>query len=148
MGNGEFVVAQVKENTNNLFRNVLVQTRQQFIGDFLCTTSVSNEFPSGLVAVSKTPRHFSTRYCGPSRFQFFKVLSQVSKEEGTYSQEKKCNMTTTTFNFNNRNYRIQHSLQLTMVEGTVCTALSISASCIIFVEIFPKRCTNRVCLQK
>lgn len=77
----------------------------------------------------KNPRPASTRYCRPIRFQFLKESSTVSIEEERYFKEKISNLQHTVYKSNDKEYKIKHSLQLTMVDGKVCSALSETSSC-------------------
>lgn len=120
-----------------------------FVTSYVPLKLVANR-PSDSITVWKNPRPSSTRYCRPIRFQFLKETSEVSKEEEAYFREKINNLTPITFSFNNRNFRIQHSLQLTMVDGKVRTALSKSSSCKCYICGATPKEMNKidVCLQK
>lgn len=100
----------------------------------------------------KNPRPSSTRYCRPIRFQFVKESSTVSKNEESYFKEKIASLCPTTFSFNDRNriFKIQHTLQLTMVDGKICSALSETSSARCYIcEATPKEMNDiDRCLQK
>lgn len=76
------------------------------------------------VVLWKNPRPSSTRYCRPIRFQFLKETAEVTVQEETYFKQKIHNLQPTTFKYNDREFLITHKLQLTMVDGKVCNALS------------------------
>ena len=98
----------------------------------------------------KNPRPCSTRYCRPIRFQFLKENSEVSRKEEAYFKEKISNLNPTTFTLQNRDFKIEHSLQLTIVDGKICSALSESSSCKCYLRgATPKEMNNiDLCLQK
>lgn len=73
-------------------------------------------------------------------FSIFERKSGLSKEEEFYFRVKIHILTLTTFSVNNRNCRIQHYLQVTIVDGKVWTADHELLSC--FVEQLPKRRTT------
>lgn len=76
----------------------------------------------------KNPRPCSTRYCRPIRFQFAKETSDLSIQEQSYFKNKIQKLNPTTFSIQNKEIKINHSLQLTMVDGKICSALSKSAT--------------------
>lgn len=74
--------------------------------------------------VWKNPRPSSTRFCRPIRFQFVKESKELSVQEEAYFKDKINNLQPSSFTFNNCELKVTHCLQLTMVDGKVCGALS------------------------
>ncbi|GBP07525.1 SCAN domain-containing protein 3 [Eumeta japonica] len=74
--------------------------------------------------VWKNPRPSSTRYCRPIRFQFAKESKELSVQEETYFKNKINSLQPSPFTHNGCEIKVLHSLQLTMVDGKVCSALS------------------------
>lgn len=83
---------------------------------------------SGDIIIWKNPRPSSTRYCRPIRFQFAKETTELSVQTEAYFKDKINNLQPCISKFNDREVRVQYSLQLTMVDGKVCNALSETAS--------------------
>lgn len=102
------------------------------------------------VVLWKNPRPSSTRYCRPIRLRYLKESTEVSVEEETYFKEKISNLQPTVFKEKDREFRITHSLQLTMVDGKVCNALSsVSSSKCYICNALPSE-MNKIdeCLNK
>lgn len=102
------------------------------------------------VVLWKNPRPSSTRYCRPIRFRYLKETAEVSVGEEAYFKEKMSNMQPTVFKEKDREYRITHCLQLTMVDGKVCNALSnVSSSKCYICNALPSE-MNKIdkCLNK
>lgn len=102
------------------------------------------------VVLWKNPRPSSTRYCRPIRIRYLKETTAVSVQEETYFKEKISNLQPTVFKEKDREYRITHSLQLTMVDGKVCNALSsVSSSKCYICNALPSE-MNKIdqCLDK
>ncbi|XP_044572242.1 uncharacterized protein LOC123257406 [Drosophila ananassae] len=77
----------------------------------------------------KNPRPSSTRYCRPIRIQFQKESVNLIKNEEEYFKNKIQQLTPTEFKTaTNRKFCVDHILQLTMVDGKVCNALSETSS--------------------
>ncbi|XP_054083138.1 uncharacterized protein LOC105219976 [Zeugodacus cucurbitae] len=72
----------------------------------------------------KNPRPSSTRYCRPIRFQFQKETSQLAVNEEKYFKDKIELLKPTICTISNNKIIVEHSLQLTMVDGKICNALS------------------------
>lgn len=100
--------------------------------------------------VWKNPRPSSTRYCRPIRFQFKKETSTISKEEETYVKNQINNLQPTNIIVAGKSISIKHELQLTMVDGKVCNALTDTASVSCFLcGATPKQMNNiDACLKK
>lgn len=73
----------------------------------------------------KNPRPSSTRYCRPIRLQYLKETTAVSLQEEPYFKDKISYLQPTVSKQKDREYHITHRLQLTVVDGKVCNALSI-----------------------
>jgi len=76
----------------------------------------------------KNPRPSSTCYCRPIRFQFNKETTEVSKSEEKNFKEKINFLIPTELCVQKSKIFVEHSLQLTMVDGKVCNTLSESHS--------------------
>jgi len=76
----------------------------------------------------KNPRPASTRYCRPVRFQFIKESTKFSIEEEKYFKEKITNLVKTEIIVGDKTIYVQHILQLTMVDGKICNALTQTSS--------------------
>lgn len=100
--------------------------------------------------VWKNPRPSSTRYCRPIRFQFAKETKELSVKEESYFKNKIDNLQPSSFTFKGCEIKIQHSLQLTMVDGKVCGALSdLSCSMCYICSATPKEMNDiDKCLSK
>lgn len=98
----------------------------------------------------KNPRPSSTRYCRPIRFQFKKESVQVSIDEEKYFKEKIANLIPTKFTTDQKTIYIEHILQLTMVDGKVCNALTQTSSAKCYIcNAKPTEMNNiEQCLQK
>lgn len=120
-----------------------------FVTSYVPLQLIANT-PLDNIVIWKNPRPASTRYCRPVRFQFLKESTELSKKEEAYFKEKINNLTPSSFSFNNHDFLIQHSLQLTMVDGKVCTALSESSSCKCYICGATPKEMNKidVCLNK
>lgn len=81
----------------------------------------------------KNPRPSSTRYCRPLRLQFEKETTQLALNEEKYFKEQINRLECTECLVSERNVQVEHRLQLTMVDGKICNALSgtSSAKCYI-----------------
>lgn len=81
----------------------------------------------------KNPRPSSTRYCRPIRFQFIKETKETSVNEQAYLQDKIDKLTPTIIKYGeDKEIIINHCLQLTMVDGKVCSALSDTSNATCF----------------
>lgn len=99
----------------------------------------------------KNPRPSSTRYCRPIRIQFQKESENLIKNEELYFKNKIQQLTPTEFNTaTNQKIYIEHVIQLTMVDGKVCNALSETSSskCYIFQAKPTEMNDINKCLQK
>lgn len=93
----------------------------------------------------KNRRPSSTRYCRPVRFQFKKETTKLAIEEEKYFKEKINLLKPTELFIHNRKIYVEHSLQLTMVDGKVCNALSESSSAKCYIcGANPKEMNNLV----
>lgn len=102
------------------------------------------------VVLWKNPRPSSTRYCRPIRLRYLKESTAVSVEEEAHFKDKIRNLQPTVFKEEDREYRITHCLQLTMVDGKVCNALSgVSSSKCFICNALPSE-MNKIdeCLNK
>lgn len=98
----------------------------------------------------KNPRPSSTRYCRPIRLQYLKETTAVSLQEEAYFKEKISYLQPTVSKQKDREYHITHRLQLTMVDGKVCNALSsVSSSKCYICNALPSE-MNKIdqCLNK
>lgn len=102
------------------------------------------------IVVWKNPRPSLTRYCRPIKFQYKKETTQVSVEEERYFTEKINALEPTEINLGNRRWSVRHKLQLTMVDGKVCNALSNTSSTKCYIcQATPKEMNNlEICVQK
>lgn len=98
----------------------------------------------------KNPRPSSTRFCRPIRFQFAKETKEISVQEEEHFKNAIDNLNPTLVNIDNRSFKVSHSLQLTMVDGKVCCALSDSSASKCYIcGATPKemndleKCTNK-----
>lgn len=98
----------------------------------------------------KNPRSSSTRFCRPIRFQFAKETKQLSVLEEEHFKKAISNLNPTVVNIDTRSFEVSHSLQLTMVDGKVCCALSDSSASKCYIcGATPKemndleKCTNK-----
>lgn len=76
----------------------------------------------------KNPRLSSTRYCRPLRFQFKKETTQLAINEEKYFKTKIELLQPTICSISAKKIQIEHRLQLTMVDGKICSALSNTSS--------------------
>lgn len=102
------------------------------------------------VIVWKNPRPSSTRYCRVVRFQFAKETQDLTLQEESYFNNKIANLQSTIFKYEDREVRVQHSLQLTMIDGKVCCALVEKSSSRCYIcNATPKEMNNiELCLSK
>lgn len=76
----------------------------------------------------KNPRPSSTRYCRPIRLQFKKETTEISILEADYINNQISNLQPTKLIIGDTEISIRHELQMTMVDGKVCNALSTTSS--------------------
>lgn len=107
------------------FSNNDLDDKSLFVTSYVPLQLISK---SGNKIIWKNPRPSSTRYCWPIRFQFQKETSQLSINEERYFKEKINPLKRSVIFIHNRNINVEHSLQLTMVNGKVCNALTESSS--------------------
>ncbi|XP_039233158.1 uncharacterized protein LOC120322169 [Drosophila yakuba] len=107
------------------FSNNDLDDKSLFVTSYVPLQLISK---SGNKIIWKNPRPSSTRYCRPIRFQFQKETSQLSINEERYFKEKINLLKRSVIFIHNRNINVEHSLQLTMVDGKVCNALTESSS--------------------
>lgn len=91
------------------------------------------------------------RYCRPIRFQFKKETSDLSKAEEIYFKEKISHLKETKIEMGcNTVIQINHLLQLTMIDGKICSALTETSSARCYIcRATPKEMNDiEHCLQK
>lgn len=98
----------------------------------------------------KNPRPSSTRYCRPIRFQFLKESTAVSLQEEAYFKDKIDNLQPTVIQIDNRELVVSHKLQLSMVDGKICSALSETSTSRCYICNATPKEMNKIdeCLQK
>lgn len=138
-----------QSNYKHSFSDPTLDDSSLFVTSYVPLKLVLNN-TSGTDLVWKNPRPSSTRYCRPIRFQFLKETLPITKSEAAYFREQIDNLIPTIFKLNDRDINIQHSLQMTMVDGKVCTALSNSSSAKCYICGATPKDMNKIdeCLQK
>lgn len=112
----------------------------------ICKSNTSDE-----PIIWKNPRHFLSRWCRAIRFQFTKESKEISIQEKTHFKSQIDELVPTLVVINGREIKISYTLQLTMVDGKVCSALSdLSTSRCYICGATPKemndlnKCLNKV----
>lgn len=112
-----------KVENNNLDDSHMFVT--SYVPLALLTTEDSS---SSSKIIWKNPRPSSTRYCRPVRFQVEKESTELSIEEEKYFKKKIEGLVPTKIIVGNKTLCVQHILQLTMVDGKICNALTQTSS--------------------
>lgn len=94
-----------------------------FVTSYVPLRLVSTSTTSEETILWKNPRPSSTRYCRPIRFQFAKETKDLAVQEEQYFKEKINNLKPTIYKLQDREFQVNHSLQFTMVDGKICSAL-------------------------
>lgn len=89
----------------------------------LINTSDSNK-----QTIWKNTRRSSTRYCRPNRIQFKKEKTEVNLNEKEYMENQIKELKLTILSINNYNLDILQDMQLTMIDGKVCNAITYTTS--------------------
>ena len=92
--------------------------------------SLSKEDLSSIIedTVWQNPKPSSTRYCRPIKFEFAKETPEYIQEENAKIQEEIQNLESTMVKIGDFACSITHILELTIVDGKVCYALSFDKS--------------------
>lgn len=133
------------------FTNKILDDSNLFVTSYVPLQLVTkSEKPQDAQIIWKNPRPSSTRYCRPIRFQFTKETTQVCIEERNYFKQKIDRLMSTEYLKCERNIHVEHKLQLTMVDGKVCNALSqtSSAKCYICKAKPTEMNDIEACIQK
>lgn len=130
------------------FQDPTFQDGSLFVTSYVPLRLVFEDNPEKIVW--KNPRTSSTRYCRPLRFQFKKETKEAALNEEKYFTEKINSLKPTVVSFNDKNYSIKHKLQLTMVDGKICSSLTESSSARCYIcGSSPKEMNDiDLCLQK
>lgn len=100
-----------------------------FVTSYVPLRLVSTDTSSEETILWKNPRPSSTRYCRPVRFQFIKETKDSTINELNYFQEKIDKLVPTKLSYgDNKEINVNHILQLTMVDGKICSAISSASS--------------------
>lgn len=74
----------------------------------------------------------STRFCRPIRLQVAKETKELTVNEERYIKEQINKLTPSNIKFKSCSFQVNHKLQLTMIDGKCCNALSETSSCRYF----------------
>ena len=112
---GHFVYNQVSEDANldekQIFATAFVPLR-------VCLDVTEN------VIMWDNPRPNSTNYCRPVRFCFEKETPESTLQEVRRMEEQIQNLGPSTFSVNNVDYKVEHDIKMTMVDGKVCNVVT------------------------
>lgn len=130
------------------FQDPTMQDGSLFVTSYVPLRLVFEGSPEKVVW--KNPRTSSTRYCRPVRFQFKKETKEVTLNEEKYFKEKIISLASTVVSSDDKNYSIKHNLQLTMVDGKICSSLTETSSARCYIcGSTPKEMNDiELCLQK
>lgn len=82
----------------------------------------------GWEVVWKNERPSSTKFCRPIKFEYVSETPEKIKNDVNDINNKIKNLIPTTLKINSETYEVVHELFLTMIDGKVCQALTLTSS--------------------